>query len=84
MDDSLPLTIAYFAILQEQAGKAEETITCEAKTTPAQLYDQLAAKYHFTLPFSRIRIANKETFLPADYQFQPHDYIALIPPVAGG
>lgn len=79
----ISITVAYFAILQEQAKQKEEIL----ETTPSsaeELYKNLKEKYQFTLPFESIRVANKENFLLNDYQIQDGDYIALIPPVAGG
>jgi sulfur-carrier protein len=75
--------IQYFAILREQRGTREETIETDARSTGA-LYDELRARYSFTLPGERIRAAVNDEFVTAATTLRDGDRIVFIPPVAGG
>lgn len=77
------LTVQYFAILREQRGLAEEKLTTAA-TTPAALYEELRARYAFTLPSTRIRAALNDEFVSSDSILRDGDRVVFIPPVAGG
>ncbi len=77
------LTIRYFAILREQRGLTEETLTTTA-ATPTALYDELQARHHFTLPADRVRAAVNDEFVAATASLRDGDRVVFIPPVAGG
>lgn len=77
------ISVQYFAILREQRGLTEEKITTAA-VTPAALYDELRAKYPFTLPGDRIRAAVNDEFVSASAPLRDGDRVVFIPPVAGG
>jgi molybdopterin synthase sulfur carrier subunit len=79
----MTLTVQYFAILREQRGLTQETLTTAA-TTPTALYDELRARHAFTLPADRVRAAVNDEFVPAAYVLRDHDRLVFIPPVAGG
>ena len=77
------LHIQYFAILREQRGVAQETLTSDAKT-PGALYDELRARHRFTLPTDRVRAAVNDAFVDAASPLHEGDRVVFIPPVAGG
>lgn len=77
------LHVQYFAILREQRGVSQETLTTMA-ATPAALYEELRARHPFTLPPDRIRAAVNDTFVAATATLREGDRIVFIPPVAGG
>jgi molybdopterin converting factor subunit 1 len=79
----MQLSIQYFALLREQRGLTQETLSTAA-TTPAALYEELRARHGFTLPADRIRAAINGEFAAADALLRPGDAIVFIPPVAGG
>ena len=79
----LSVTVQYFAILREQRGLTQETLTTAA-TTPAALYDELRTRHGFTLPADRIRAAVNDEFVPATAPLRDGDRVVFIPPVAGG
>ena len=79
----LTLHIQYFAILREQRGLGEETLTTAA-ATPNALYEELRDRHQFTLPADRIRAAVNEAFVAADAPLRQGDRVVFIPPVAGG
>ncbi len=79
----ITLNVQYFAILREQRGVSQEQLSTAART-PAALYEELRARYPFTLPGDRVRAAVNETFVDADRVLKDGDQVVFIPPVAGG
>ncbi len=79
----ITLNVQYFAILREQRGVSQEQLSTAART-PAALYEELRARYPFTLPGDRVRAAVNETFVDADSVLNDGDQVVFIPPVAGG
>ena len=77
------ITIQYFAILREQRGLSQETLTTPA-VTPGALYEELRARHRFTLPGDRVRAAVNDEFVKADAPLRDGDRVVFIPPVAGG
>jgi molybdopterin synthase sulfur carrier subunit len=75
--------VRYFAILREQRGLGEETLTTEAATA-ADLYDELRARHGFMLPSERLRVAFNDDFRPWTTPLRDGDTLVFIPPVAGG
>ena len=79
----ITLTVQYFAILREQRGLTQETLTTSA-ATPTALYDELRARHAFTLPADRVRAAVNDDFVSATHVLRDGDRLVFIPPVAGG
>lgn len=79
----ITVNIQYFAILREQRGLAHETLATTAPTAAA-LYEELRARYNFTLPMDRVRAAINEEFVPWDAPLGEGQTVVFIPPVAGG
>jgi molybdopterin synthase sulfur carrier subunit len=77
------VNIQYFAILREQRGTVQETVSTTA-TTPEALYAELRAQHGFTLPYTRIRVALNDSFVPSDQPLRDGDRLVFVPPVAGG
>jgi molybdopterin converting factor subunit 1 len=79
----LTLHVQYFAILREQRGLTEETLTTAAGN-PGALYEELRRRHHFTLPADRIRAAVNDTFVDSAAPLRDGDRVVFVPPVAGG
>ena len=77
------LTVQYFALLREQAGRREETLQSAART-PRELYAELAARYPFTLAADALRVAINGEFAEWEVPLAAGDAVVFIPPVAGG
>jgi molybdopterin converting factor small subunit len=75
--------VRYFAILREERGLEQETISTAASTA-ADLYGELRALHGFTLPPSRLRVAINDDLEPWSATFQDGDALVFIPPVSGG
>jgi sulfur-carrier protein len=80
---TISLNVQYFAILREQRGLSQETLTTAA-ASPAAVYDELRARHQFTLPADRIRAAVNDAFVDSNVSLRDGDRIVFIPPVAGG
>jgi MoaD family protein len=79
----MQLTIQYFALLREQAGRSIETLETLA-ATPADLYAELNARYGFTLAQERLKVAVNNDFADWSRRLVAGDSVVFIPPVAGG
>lgn len=79
----MQLTIQYFALMREQAGRSEETLETLAGT-PADLYSELHARYGFTLSREQLKVAVNSEFSDWSRKLEPGDAVVFIPPVAGG
>jgi len=77
------ITVQYYAILREQAGRSTETVET-AGATAAGLYAQLAAHHHFTLARTVMKVAINGEFADWDTMLNNGDHVVFIPPVAGG
>jgi molybdopterin converting factor subunit 1 len=77
------LRVHYFAVLREQRGLAEESLSTGAATA-ADLYEELRARHGFTLAAEFLRAAVNEEFVPWGAALRDGDAVAFLPPVAGG
>jgi molybdenum cofactor guanylyltransferase len=77
------ITVQYYALLREQAGRREEALVTQART-PAELYAQLAQRYPFSLAREVLRVAINAEFREWTAPLADGDAVVFIPPVAGG
>jgi molybdopterin converting factor subunit 1 len=77
------LTVEYYALLREQAGRRSETLQSEAATA-RELYTELATRYPFTLPVELLRVAVNAEFADWSTALRDGDAVVFLPPVAGG
>src|SRR6185503_6961503 len=77
------IRVQYYALLREQAGRSNETLSTRART-PRELYVELAARYPFTLPADMLRVAVNAEFGDWAQPLKAGDAVVFIPPVAGG
>jgi molybdopterin-guanine dinucleotide biosynthesis protein A len=75
--------VQYFALLREQAGRSDESLVTSAHT-PRELYEELKARYPFTLPPEMLRVAINTEFGDWSQTLSDGDAVVFIPPVAGG
>jgi molybdopterin-guanine dinucleotide biosynthesis protein A len=80
---SMQLKIQYFALMREQAGRSDETLETSA-ATPADLFEELTARYGFTLSREQLKVAVNTEFSDWSRRLVPGDAVVFIPPVAGG
>ena len=79
----MQLTIQYYALLREQAGRSQESLRTWA-ATPSDVLTELTARYGFTLTRDQMKVAVNNEFSDWSRQLEPGDAIVFIPPVAGG
>jgi len=79
----MQLHIQYFALMREQAGRSGETLETSA-ATPAELFEELSARYGFTPSRARLKVAVNTEFSDWSRRLISGDAVVFIPPVAGG
>jgi molybdopterin-guanine dinucleotide biosynthesis protein A len=77
------VTVQYFALLREQAGRGSESLVTAART-PRELYAELAHRYPFSLDAGVLRVAINSEFGDWSAPLADGDSIVFLPPVAGG
>jgi molybdopterin-guanine dinucleotide biosynthesis protein A len=77
------ITVQYYALLREQAGRREEALVTTARTA-AELYAELARRYRFSLAPEVLRVAINTEFHEWSAPLTQGDTVVFIPPVAGG
>jgi molybdopterin converting factor small subunit len=77
------IRVQYYALLREQAGRSDETLTTSARD-PRELYAELSQRYPFTLPADMLRVAINAEFGDWSQPLRAGDAVVFIPPVAGG
>ncbi len=84
--DAIPetVTVVYYALLRDRAGRDRESLSVTAGATVRTLYQALSARYDFELPEDRLQVAVNEEFVAWERELQPGDEVVFIPPVAGG
>ncbi len=83
MDTPKTIFVAYFAVLKEERGVAEETLQTHAQNA-LELYQDLQAKHNLTLSPDSLKVAINDTFCSWESPIQTNDHIVFIPPVSGG
>lgn len=77
------VSVQYYALLREQAGRGEETVSTAA-ATPRELYEELRARHPFSLPPEMLRVAVNAEFADWGRPLAEGDSVVFVPPVAGG
>jgi len=77
------LTVRYFALLREQAGRSTEEVDTQA-STPRELYEELRRQRGLTLAPEFLRVAVNDEFGDWRSPLSDGDTVVFLPPVAGG
>jgi molybdopterin-guanine dinucleotide biosynthesis protein A len=77
------LTVRYFAMLREQAGRSSEQLDTRA-ANPGELYEELRQRRGLTLTPATLRVAINDEFGEWDAPLADGDTVVFLPPVAGG
>lgn len=77
------IRVQYYALLREQAGRSEESVSTAAHT-PRELYEELRQRYPFSLAPEMLRVAVNSEFSDWSQPLNTGDAVVFIPPVAGG
>lgn len=77
------LRVQYYALLREQAGRSEESLSTAARN-PRELYEELRRRHPFSLAPEMLRVAVNDEFADWTRPLAAGDVVVFIPPVAGG
>ena len=77
------LTLLYFSLLRDEAGKDREQISSSVDNAQ-ELYKEMRQLYNFSQDGSTYRVAINDEFVAWDTKINDGDNIVFIPPVAGG
>lgn len=77
------ISVQYYALLREQAGRSSESLLTAAGTA-LELYQELNQRHAFTLPPQLLRVAVNAEFAEWSSPLTDGDSVVFIPPVAGG
>lgn len=77
------ISVEYYAILREQRGLNQETLSTSASTART-LYTELQQRHGFHLSPQALRVAINDEFRDWNEELKSGDTIVFIPPVAGG
>ena len=80
---SKQIQVQYFAVLREQRGLSQETLSTIAKTAK-DLYAELHNKHNFKIPPNLLKVAVNNEFKDWNTEIKSNDTVVFIPPVAGG
>ena len=84
IDNSIDITVLYFAGLADEANCHEEKVTVQSSTSLTDLYEQLSQKHRFSRPQSELRVAVNDYFVKWSEMLNDGDNVVFIVPVAGG
>lgn len=77
------LTVRYFAMFREAAGRDEETVELEADTA-AEVFEKLAHRHGASEPLAHCKVAINDAMADWNDAVADGDTVLLFPPVAGG
>jgi molybdopterin converting factor subunit 1 len=82
---AVTVTIRFFAIAREWAGRASEEVDLDPGSTTDQVWDHLISREpRFASWRGRWRLAVNDEYVAGRVALQTGDEIAVIPPVSGG
>lgn len=76
------ITVEYFAVLREHAGRDSEELETPARTA-AELFNELSERHGFP-PTGPMKVAINAEFREWETAISDGDAVVFIPPVAGG
>ena len=83
MDQTIEITVHYFAKLRDLTNKEKESIKIAIESTPKDIYKQLDEMYG--LPnIPNLKIAINDSFASWESELKDKDKLVFIPPVTGG
>lgn len=77
------VSVSYFAILREERGLEQETLSTSAETV-GQLWESLRESHKFTLSRDLLRASVNEELVSWNHKIEEGDHVVFIPPVGGG
>ena len=79
----ITITVRYFAMFRENAGRDEETLTVDAATA-ADVFNATKDRHGSDEPTGHCKVAINDVMADWDSPIVDGDTVLLFPPVAGG
>ncbi len=80
---SKSITVRYFAIFREHAGRDEESVTLDVETV-GDVFEQLKGRHGSSEPLGHCKVAINDEMADWNTAVNDGDTVLLFPPVAGG
>jgi molybdopterin converting factor subunit 1 len=80
---SKSITVRYFAIFRENAGRDEETVSLDVETA-GDVFEQLKDRHGSSEPLGHCKVAINDEMAEWNSAVRDGDTVLLFPPVAGG
>jgi molybdopterin synthase sulfur carrier subunit len=80
---SKSITVRYFAIFREHAGRDEEDLTLDVQTA-GDVFEQLKDRHGSSEPLGHCKVAINDEMADWNSAVNDGDTVLLFPPVAGG
>lgn len=80
---SKSITVRYFAIFREHAGRSQETVTLDVETA-GDVFEQLKDRHGSSEPLGHCKVAINDVMADWNSAINDGDIVLLFPPVAGG
>lgn len=77
------VTVNYFALFRDRAGRSSEQVTTEATDT-LSLFEQLRERHGTDDPRGHCKVAVNDVMAAWDSEIHDGDVVLFFPPVAGG
>lgn len=77
------ITVRYFAMFREQAGRDEESLQIDAATA-ADVFEATRSQHGSSEPAGHCKVAINDVMADWDSKVEDGDTVLLFPPVAGG
>ena len=81
----IDVTLKFFAVAREIAGKEETVLTLESNSTVSSVLEVLVHRYPRFADWKKsLRVAVNFEYVSMEHVLSDRDEVAVIPPVSGG
>ena len=84
MEESMKVTVLYYARLADKAGREQETLTLAPQMTLPELYEQLSQQYDFGCGHQDLEVIINNQLANWSDTLGDGDSVAFMRPIAGG
>ena len=84
MEQTMTVTVLYYARLADKAGREQDKLTVAAQTTLPELYETLSLQYDFGCGHQDLEVIINEQLANWSDTLRDGDSVAFMRPIAGG